>query len=270
MDEQDGGRHRWAAPEGSAWTADDPPTVTHWGAEEPDADGPPPPPFVRRRQRRRRVASVVAVVAVLLLVPVGLLWAGVIDRPEPEAAGPTGEPTPTESPSPDAELRPPDPADFTGSDADFATLLTGVEASERTMLTFQEELAQTFELAEGTDLTPFFAAVRSVAAANAMSLAEARADLEQPLETLAAESVRTVYLDHLDAWLELMETAAEDPTVFGPAGDTARFDVAINATAVDFSRALEAELPDDAAPEISRHVRELLDRGFRFDGEAQA
>ena len=238
---------------------------------EPDADGPPPPPWARARRRRRRAVAVGAAVGVLLLVPAGMLAAGLLDRSPPETAGPDqASPDDQDAPVPRADLAPPDPADFGGSDADFATLLTGVEASERTMIRFQDELVQAFgELGQGEDLTPFFAAVRSLAEAAVQQLHATRDDLESPLATPEAEAVRTVYLDHVDAWLALIEAAATDPTVFGPGSDTSRFDLEINATAVDFSRRLEAELPDDAAAEITAYVRNLLDRGFRFDNDAQ-
>ena len=240
---------------------------------EPHADGPPPPPWARARRRRRRAAAVAAAVGVLVLVPVGMLAAGLLDRSPTaqETAGPDQPASPDQgAPVPREDLAPPDPADFDGSDADFATLLTGVEASERSMIRFQDELVQAFGgLGQGDDMTPFFAAVRSIAEVATQQLNAVRDDLEEPLATPGAEAVRTVYLDHVDAWLALMDAAAADPTVFGPASDTSRFDLQINATAVDFSRRLEAELPDDAAAEITAYVRNLLDRGFRFDADAQ-
>lgn len=211
----------------------------------------------------------VVVVLAVVLVPLGLAGAGLLERPGAGSAT-APEPSPTDAPvDPDVELQPPDPGDHEGSDADFATLLNGVEASERVMLRFQRELAQSAGLGDPDDLAPFFAAVRVVAEAEARRLSDARADLEAPLDTDGAETVRAIYLDHLDAWLNLMRAAADDPTLFGPAGDTGRFDVAINATAVDFSRALEAELPADADDEIVRFAQDLLDRGFRFDRDAQ-
>ncbi|MFA9429746.1 hypothetical protein [Egicoccus sp. AB-alg2] len=274
MDEHERQRHEWAAPDSGAWSSATRPGPAAWGQPEPDADGPPPPPWVRkRRERRRRIVAASASAVVLLVLPLGMWAAGVFDGPsaDDEVAGPT-EPTPEPpaGPAPRQELEPPDPDDYSGSDADFAALLAGVESSEQSMMRFQEELAQAFQLGDGQDLTPFFAAVRSIAEASAEQLSAARDDLDDPLATPEAETVRTVYLDHLDAWLALMQAAAEDPTLFGPNGDASRFDVEINATAVDFSRTLEAELPADAADEITAYVRALLDRGFRFDGDAQA
>lgn len=270
MDEQDERHHPWGPPGGSPWAAGAP--VTDPGG--PDDDGPPPPPWVRRRRRRRRVIGIVAVVVLLVVVPVGLLWAGVFDRSGgdpvqgegPDDSGPTDAET---APDPDASLEAPDPDRFTGSDADFASVLRGVEASERVMLRFQADLAEAYALGGADDPAPFFAAVRSAAETGATALADARPALEEARATEAADEVRRVYLDHLDAWLALMEAAAADPTLFGPAGDTARFDVEINATALDFSRALESSLPEDAADEIARFAERLLDRGFRFDNEAQ-
>ncbi|HSK22286.1 MAG TPA: hypothetical protein VK906_03880 [Egicoccus sp.] len=270
MDEQDARRHPWDPPEDGPWAAGAPTAVP----DAPDADGPPPPPWVARRRRRRRAVGVVAVVALLVAVPVGLLWAGVFDRPDGDAAQgvdpDVADPgDPDVAPDPEATLEAPDPARFTGSDADFATVLRGVEASERTMMRFQADLAEAFALAGTDDPDPFLAAVRSAAETGAGTLTEARGALDEPLRTAPADEVRQVYLAHLDAWLALMEATAGEPSLFGPTGDTARFDIEINATALDFSRTLESALPGDAADEITRFAEQLLDRGFRFDTEAQ-
>lgn len=270
MDEQDARRHPWDPPQGGSWAG-----ASTAVPNEPDADGPPPPPWVRRRRRRRRAVGVVAVIALLVAVPVGLSWAGVFDRP----AGAAGQDTapdatdpgdPESAPDQEPTLEAPDPARFTGSDADLAAVLGGIEVSERTMMRFQTDLAEAFALAGSDDPEPFLAAVRSAAETGADALTEARGVLEEPQATPAADEIRQVYLAHLDAWLALMEATADDPSLFGPIGDTARFDVEINATALDFSRTLESSLPEDAADEIVRFAEQLLDRGFRFDDEAQA
>lgn len=271
MDEQ-GERHDpWGPPAAGTWTAGAPLTTP----DEPDADGPPPPPWVRRRRRRRRLVGVLAVVALLVVVPVGLLWAGVLERPGAASSSgadvgdPETAPGPEAAPDGDTTLEAPDPGRFTGSDADFAAVLGGVEVSERTMMRFQADLAEAYALGGADDLDPFFAAVRDAAERGAADLAEARTALERSRPTAAADEVRQVYLDHLDAWLALMEATATDPSLFGPTGDTGRYDVEINATALDFSRTLESALPDDTADEIARFAEQLLDEGFRFDSEAQ-
>lgn len=268
MDEQDARHHPWESPAGSPWTAGAPTPMS------PDDDGPPPPPWVTRRRRRRRIVGIVAVVALLLVVPIGLLMAGVLagsgDEAShvdaPDAAGPAD---PDDEPEPEATPEAPDPAQFSGSDADFAAVLRGIDTSEQAMLRFQADLAEAYALGGTDDLAPYFAAVRSAAATGAGALAEARGVLEEPRSTAAADEVREVYLDHLDAWLALMEATEVDPTLFGPVGDTGRFDVEINATALDFARSLESQLPEDTADEIARFAEQLLDQGFRFDNEAQ-
>ncbi|GGI06093.1 hypothetical protein GCM10011354_17380 [Egicoccus halophilus] len=210
---------------------------------------------------------------VLVLVASGLFLAGAFERPTVDAAAPSGPadptPGPPQAPTVPGDLDPPEPDAHTGSDADFAQLLQGIEASERTMLRYQQELGQVFAAADPADLDAFLAAVRTVSQDGAAAITAARQDLDEPLGTAAAESVRTVYLGHLDAWRSLMEAAAQEPSLYGPTGDTSAFDREINATARDFAQALASSLPTDADPEIAAFVEDLLDRGFRFDVDAQ-
>jgi len=265
--------HVWAPPE--------PPSSDRgwagWDAGAGAPDGPPPPPWERDRRNRRRTVWIVVAVLLLIGIPVGLAIAGAMSR---DATPRTDEPTATVPPVPegddpgargpdrDTELEPPDPAQFDGVDADFAALLGRVEDSERAMLRFQRDLEGVF-FGAPADLQVLFAQLSEVAADGAASLADAREELEEELATPAAEDVRVVYLDHLDAWLAFMEAVADDPALLGPDGDSSRYDVAINQTAADFADALEELLPDDADPEVRRFAQDLLDRGFRFDADAQ-
>jgi hypothetical protein len=252
-----------------------------WSSEpglEEVSDGPPPPPWERQRRTRRHWLIAVAVAAVLA-IPIGLAVASVLGTGSEETArdeqadarDPDSSPPGSDEGADDGRsLDAPDLDRLEGPDAIFAQLLLHIDASEQAMLAFQRDLAQVFQ-AHGfdDDLDQLFEAVAAVGAEGADRLDAARDALEGSVEDVRAEEVRETYLEHLDSWLRYMRAVEADPTILGPAQDDSdRFTLSINTTADAFARSLEDQLPDDADPEVQRMAEQLLDRGFRPQGDA--
>jgi hypothetical protein len=220
--------------------------------------------------------------ALLVLgIPIGLAIAGTVARSDGEVAGdgdgdrPAGEVAPEDDGSaldpPDARaesLEAPDLDRLAGPDAIFAELLLDIDASELAMLGFQDEISAAFRDHSGQDATELLLALSAAGASSADELEAAREVLEQPVADVRAEAVREVYLDHLDSWLRYMQAVADDPTIFAPERDSARYTLSINASAEAFARSLEDQLPDDVDPEVALMAEQLLDRGFRPSGDA--
>jgi hypothetical protein len=241
-------------------------------------DGPPPPPWERERRTRRKWILGLAI-AIVLAIPVGLavasaLSTGTNDTPDEQAEG--TRPTPDEPGGDgdgDADVdRPLDAPDLDlleGPDAVFAQLLIDIDASEQAMLGFQRELSEIFRGQAFEDVDELLGALSEAGADGADQLEAARDALEEPVGDVRAETVREVYLEHVDSWVRYMRAVEAEPTIIGSDQDgTARFTLSINATADAFARALEDQLPDDADPEVQRMAEQLLDRGFRPQGDA--
>jgi hypothetical protein len=240
-------------------------------------DGPPPPPWERERRSRRRWVLLGLAALLVLGIPIGLAIAGTVARSSGEdvAGSDDGEVVPDEDggalDAPDGSAEPLDAPDLDrleGPDAIFAELLLDIDASELAMLGFQEEIAAAFRDHGGQDANELLRSLSAAGSSSAEDLEAARAALEQPVADVRAEAVREVYLDHLDAWLRYMRAVADDPTIFAPERDSARYTLSINASAEAFARSLEDQLPDDVDPEVALMAEQLLDRGFRATGDA--
>lgn len=160
----------------------------------------------------------------------------------------------------------PDVDALDGLDAIYAELLIAIDASERTMIAFQEEVGDAFANAgspgEGV------VAVGLVAGTRRLQLLEHRERLVDGLDDDGAEQVRSRYVEHLDSWADYLGAIEEDPALLIEGRNTA-FTVVINATADAFARAVESELPADIAVEVERFAEGILDRGFRGFTDAQ-
>ena len=233
-----------------------------------DADGPPTPPPVRRRRRRRLLAGLVGVVATIAVVVgaltmIGDFDAGGRDLPTITAEGDAGAPEGS-----DAPVAPPELAQLEGVDATFARLLIQVDTSERVMVGFQGELEAVLA-APGGDPAGLLDELRRVAGDAHDELLDIRPALQDRRQDPRVEAVRSSYLRHLEAWAEYLAAVEEDPGVLADEARTAPYDVAINATADEFARALEEQLPDSAARPLVEFAEGILDRGFRSTGGSE-
>jgi len=237
-------------------------------------EGPPVPPPVRRRRRRRRVLVGLAAILVLA-VPVALAVVGGLEPRDPDpadqqaAGGQDGDQDQSDRRGTHAEVVPPDLEGLAGVDEHFARLLLEVDAAERAMIGFQDELVAALGAPEpGQDLGELLARVRAVAGEGRDELLEVRDLLVEPSEDGRVEEVRAAYLLHLDAWAAYLEAVAEDPLVVLGQGGRTLHTLAINTTADAFARLLTARLPADVDPDVRRFADGILDRGFRGRAEA--
>jgi hypothetical protein len=253
-------------------------------------DGPPPPPFVRDRQRRRRRTLAILAALAVLAIPVGLAIASGLaerdqspagaDDPAPPDGDGADDPRDDEAPdpedgsrdpgddgsaAPEPRLDPPDVAALSGLDAIYGQLLVDIDASERTMLDFQEGLADVLAAPGAADER--LERASATAGASRAELLAVRERLTDGLDDAGADRVRELYVEHLDSWAEYLEAVEEDALVL--AEDDTAYTVVINATADAFARALETELPDDIDREVERFAEGILDRGFRGFGQAE-
>jgi hypothetical protein len=166
----------------------------------------------------------------------------------------------------DPTLTPPDVDALDGLDAAYAQLLLDIDASELTMIGFQEDVREVV-VGAGSPADAV-AAVSAAAGERADELGEVRGQLADGLDDAGAEQVRRRYLEHLDSWADYMAAIEEDPLLLIE-GRGAGFTEVINETADAFARALESELPADIDDAVERFAEGILDRGFRSFGEAQ-
>lgn len=264
-----------------------PPPDSASPAPEPEhAPGPPVPPPVRRRRRRRQLLGIAAVL-VVLAVPITFAVVAVTvsdgdtsaqatdddqaedgssegaEEPEdPEDPSADGQP---EQPPEDPELEPPDPGSLEGLDAVLAEVLIDIDASERTMTAFQDDVAELLGGGGSGDPAELGREVSERAAEGRDGLERLREPLEQPVDEPAADEIRAAYLAHLESWVSYLDAIADDPGVLG--SDGYRLD--INTTADRFARTVEEELPEDLDAEVARFAEGILERGFRTEGQAE-
>lgn len=231
---------------------------TGWQGDVPPPTEPPPTPFERgpapatapapprapeptppaRRARRRRRALVAVAVAVVLVVAGALVLSGRTGGDADAGGGPAGA---------------------AAVDAALLALLGQVDASELTMLAFDEAAGAAFEGAETEDEA--LALVGAAAAAAVAELGERREVLAGPLDVTPAEEVRVAYLPHLDAWVAYLAAVAAEPDIlFG--ADTEPLILRINATAEVFVTALEGAVATGVGPEVAEAARDIIQRGF--------
>lgn len=188
---------------------------------------------------------------------------------QPPASDPDQPPDAPEPTDPDADLDPPDPGQFSGVDATYAQLLVDIDASERTMIGFQDAIVATLLGGSASDPEQLVAELSATAAASADRLEQIRADLEQPIDDQGADKVRDRYVEHLDTWVDYIRAIERQPRLLDPGADTDRFTLAINVSADAFSRELQAQLPAEVDAEVARFAEDILDRGFRSVAESQ-
>lgn len=241
-----------------------------------EPDGPPVPPPIRRRRRRRRIAIGIAVGVVALVgiaVAAGLLLSNVLDRltdvvaggaapAEPDVPAAPGAPDVPGDAAPDASLPPLDPDVLGGVDAAYARLLTDIDASERVMMAFQDDVMAAVGRAGGGDA---IVEVGSAAGRRHAELQRAREPLAVPVGDAGVEEVRAVYLRHLDAWAGYLDALREDPELLLDQLREDAYTLDINLTASLFARLLEANIEEGVHADVRAYATALLDRGFRFD-----
>ena len=232
---------------------------------ETDPDLPPPTPFERqviappvpppgeppaqppvRRDRRRRTFPM----ALLMLVAAGVGFVAGLAAPLTLAL-PGGL---ASAPS----------AVGGGRDAGLVQLLETVIRTEGEMLAFNDAAAELLGDAQNRETA--FAGIAAAAASASDELTELRPVVVEQRGHPAIDDVRTAYLPHLDAWIDYLSAIAEQPELLFADEEQQPFLLDINATAADFSDALEALLASDPVAEVAQLAERILDDGFRGMG----
>jgi hypothetical protein len=235
--------------------------VIDGAAGDAHEDGPPPTPFERiratespaprRRPRGRTAVALLAVAGAGVGLVAGLVLTGALTLP---FGGPSGSDAPDERAAPAAD-----------GTAGLLALLDDISGSEGTMLAFNDEVADRLQGAVDEEVA--LAAVAAAASDAAADLVGKRPVIVGRPGGGALDDVRASYLPHLDAWIDYLQALAERPVLLFSGGEQQPYLLLINATAVDFSEALELLLDSEPAPEVRERVERILDDGFRGFGE---
>jgi hypothetical protein len=267
------------------------PGPAHISVEFED-DGPPVPPPLRRRRARRRAIGVALAIALLIGGPVVLTVTGVleldgqrtdtdtpVDATAPDAeAAPEGTPpgagggAAEAPPRDDEDPSPPDLEQLDDTGVAFGQLLIDIDASERTMISWQDELGEIFggSPGEDEDADELVDQVAALAEERRLQLLRVREHLERPRDHEGAELVREHYVVHLDSWAAYLGAIVESPVLAADAEASTSFRLEINTTASRFATTLEDELPGDIDAEVADFAEAILDRGFRAAQDAEA
>lgn len=149
-------------------------------------------------------------------------------------------------------------------DAGLVTLLELITRTEGEMLAFNEAVGDRISEADTEEVA--LAAIASAAAGAAERLVGLRPDLVEQDGLASIVAVRTAYLPHLDSWIGYLSALAERPEMLFTQDEQQPYLLAINATAADFSDALEDLLATDPAPGVVELAERILDDGFRGMG----
>jgi hypothetical protein len=151
-------------------------------------------------------------------------------------------------------------------DVELVALLEGVVDSESIMLAFNDDVAAQLEGA--TDEATALAAIGAAAADGADGLRAARPGLIEPMGDRVVDDVRSVYVPHLDSWIDYLAAVAKRPELLFTRDDQQPYILRINATAEAFADSLEALIDTGPSPEVVALAERILDEGFRSERQA--
>jgi len=149
-------------------------------------------------------------------------------------------------------------------DAGLVELLELITRTEGEMLAFNDSVGE--RLRDAQEEEAALAAVAAVAADAVDGLVGLRPDIVERSGHRTIEDVRDVYLPHLDSWIEYLTALSERPRLLFTDGEQQPYLLRINATAADFSDALEALIAMDPGPAVVELAERILDDGFRGMG----
>ena len=145
-------------------------------------------------------------------------------------------------------------------------LLEDIIRTEAVMLAFNDELEERLEGAADEA-----SALRSIAAAASEGVEGLEALRPSIVERTGGDrvaEVRTVYLPHLDSWIDYLAALAERPEMLLRGTEQQPYILRINATADAFRIALEGLIASGPAGEVAELAERILDDGFRSEGPA--
>jgi hypothetical protein len=145
-------------------------------------------------------------------------------------------------------------------------LLEDIVASERIMLSFNDDVAEGLDGASDEDVA--LAAIAAAAADGEEGLRAARPGLLRSAGDRVVDDVRDAYVPHLDSWIEYLAAVAERPGLLFLRNEQQPYLLRINATAEAFADALETLIATDPAGPVVELAERILDDGFRTEREA--
>jgi hypothetical protein len=151
-------------------------------------------------------------------------------------------------------------------DAALLELLEAIVASEGIMLAFNDEVVE--RLDGVTDEAVALAAIASAAADGADGLRDARPGLLDLTGDRTVDDVRSVYIPHLDSWIDYLAALAERPALLFTSDEQQPYLLLINATAEAFADGLEALIATDPSPAVAELAERILEDGFRSERDA--
>lgn len=261
-------------PPGGVLTDGGAPTPPSWNS---GAGGwtPPPPPTTRP-------SWLVPVIVAAIVVGVGLLGvaAALVARTSDGGVPDETRGVATATETPDGRAATEDgvpgvdgPAVVTAADAVTKELLTAIDESEVTMITFQVEsrdgVDETGVLLDGGVILVTDAATRGLEGLGALrERMMGLEDIDPDAVTPGLLAIRDGYVDHLEAWQAWMGAVRDNPTLLQDDNeDGAPFNADIASTADVFVDELRIGLPSDTSLSLREYAQFIIDRGFGGSGD---
>ena len=163
---------------------------------------------------------------------------------------------------------PEDAVDDVEQDAAMVGLLEDVVRTEGVMLAFNDAVAERLEGAR--DEEEALAIVGRAAASGVGGLEALRPLIVEREGGASVDEVRTVYLPHLDSWIDYLSAIADEPGLLFTRDDQQPYILLINATADAFRIALEDLLERGPSARVAELADRILDDGFRTEGPEPA
>jgi hypothetical protein len=149
-------------------------------------------------------------------------------------------------------------------DAALVALLEDIIRTEGVMLAFNDAVGKRIEGLE--DREAALAVVAEEAAAGVGGLRSLRPIVVDRTGGARVDDVRTVYLPHLDSWIDYLAALAEEPQLLFTRDEQQPYLLLINATAEAFRIALEELLEAGPSVRAAELAERILDDGFRSEG----
>jgi hypothetical protein len=149
-------------------------------------------------------------------------------------------------------------------DTELIGLLEDVIRTEGVMLAFNDEVAERLDGVQ--EEAAALAAVAEAAGEGAEGLRALRPLIVARSGGPRVDDVRTIYLPHLDSWIDYLAALAEDPALLFSREAQQPYLLLINATAEAFRDALEELIDSGPSARAAELAERILDDGFRSEG----
>jgi hypothetical protein len=149
-------------------------------------------------------------------------------------------------------------------DAELIGLLEDIVRTEGVMLAFNDEVSERLDGVQ--EEAAALAAIAEAAGEGAERLRRLRPIIVAREGGARVADVRTVYLPHLDSWIDYLAALADDPELLFAREPQQPYLLLINSTAQAFRDVLEELLLGGSSPQAAELAERILDDGFRSEG----